>query len=78
VYLPETRELKVSCKDAQVCAYSFAVKDGKKTIEDPGNFLTIPVEDEAMADEARTGVEKLAAQYDVSAPLIMPGIRWTP
>jgi len=78
VYLPETRELKVSCKDAQICAYSFAVNDFKKTIEDPGNFLTIPVEDAAMADEARTGLEKLAAQYKANPPLIMPGIRWTP
>jgi TPR repeat protein/WD40 repeat protein len=78
VYLPETKELKVSCKDGQVCAYSFSVKKGKKTIEDSASFLTIPVEDEAMAQEARTGLEKLAEQYNVSAPLIMPGMRWTP
>jgi TPR repeat protein/WD40 repeat protein len=78
VYLPETKELKVSCKDAQVCAYGFTVKEGKKTIEDPADLLTIPVDDEAMAQDARNGLEKLAAQYKVSAPLIMPGIRWTP
>jgi WD40 repeat protein len=70
------RQLRIPCREDRACVFVYTVKDGNVKLAQSATALLFPVDDEALAADAREGLSSLAAQFRPAEPEILHSFRW--